>query len=149
MFDQSKLGQSFPAFTIEVERSKIRELASAIGAPYPIYHNRAAAQAAGYKDVPMFPTSPTIFHFWGNTNAWKQLSEAGINVMRVLHSEEEYTYLAPIYPGDLLSGITTIIEGKTRHIKDGSMDIVTTETRYTNQQGQHVLTARTALVVRE
>jgi acyl dehydratase len=100
--------------------------------------------------VPMFPTSPTIFSFWGNTNAWKQLSEAGINIMRVLHSEEEYEYLAPIYPDDLLSGITTIVEGKTRRGKDGSsMDIVTTETRYTNQQGQHVLTARTTVVVRE
>jgi acyl dehydratase len=70
--------------------------------------------------------------------------------MRVIHGEEEYQYQAPIYPGDLLTGVTTIVEGKTRHGKDGSsMDIVTTETHYTNQQERAVLTARTTLVVRE
>ena len=31
MFDASKIGQSFPPYTIEVERGKVRELALAIG----------------------------------------------------------------------------------------------------------------------
>lgn len=150
MFDKNKLGQSFPPFTIEVERNKIHELVLAIGDTNPIYHSREAAQAAGYQDVPLFPTAPTIFNFWGNTQFGEQLAEAGINVMRILHSEEEYEYLAPIYPGDVLTGISTIIDGKSRRSKDGStMDILTTETRYTNQQSQHVLTARTTVVVRE
>ncbi len=150
MFDQSKLGESFPPFTIEVERGKIHELALAIGDNNPIYHSRKAALAAGYEDVPLFPTAPTIFNFWGNTQFGEQLASAGITVMRILHSEEEYEYLAPIYPGDTLTGIATIIEGKSRRTKDGlTTDIVTTETRYTNQQNRHVLTARTTVVVRE
>src|SRR5690348_5653232 len=66
MFDTSKIGQSFPAFTIEVERVKVHELALAIGDTNPIYHSREAAQAAGYKDVPLYPSAPTIFNFWGN-----------------------------------------------------------------------------------
>ncbi len=150
MFDKSKVGQSFSPFTIEVERAKIHELALAIGDPNPIYHSREAAQAAGYKDVPLYPTGPTIFNFWGNTQGGKNLSSVGVNVMRILHGEEEYEYLAPIYPGDTVTGVTTILEGKNRQGKDGSsMDIVTTETRYTNQQNQPVLTARTTIVVRE
>ncbi len=150
MFDQSKLGQSFPPFTIEVERCKIHELALAIGDDNPIYHSREAAQAAGYKDVPLFPTAPTLFHLWGNTQSAAQLASAGINVVRILHGEEEYEYQAPIYPGDTLTGVTTIVEGKTRHGKDGSsMDILTTQTSYTNQRKQPVLQARTTLVVRE
>lgn len=150
MFDTSKLGHSFPPFTIELERCKIHELALAIGDDNPIYHSREAAQAAGYKDVPLFPTAPTILNFWGNTNQVSQLASVGINVLRILHGEEEYEYLAPIYPGDVLTGVTTIVEGRTRQSKDGSsMDILTTETRYTNQQNQHVLTARSTIVVRE
>ena len=150
MFDTSKIGQSFPPFTIEVEHCKIHELALAIGDLNPIYHSREAAQAAGYKDVPLFPTAPTMFGFWGNTRLGSQLVSAGINVMRALHGEEEYEYLASIYPGDILTGVTTIVDGKSRKGKDGStLDILVTETRYTNQDNIPVLNARTMLVVRE
>ena len=150
MFDKSKIGYSFPPFTIEVERGKIRELALAIGDDNPIYQSREAAQAAGYPDVPLFPTAPTLFTFWGNAKMVSQIVSLGINVMRVLHGEEEYEYLAPINPGDILTGVMTVVDGKTRQGKDGSsLDILTTEIRYTNQQGQPVLNAREMILVRE
>ena len=150
MLDTGKIGQSFPAFTIEVGRSKVHELAQAIGDPNPIYHKLEAARAAGYKDIPLYPTMPTVFHFWGNVDQADQLRGAGIVVERILHGEEEFEYLAPIYPGDTLTGVSTIISGKSRKMRDGSsMDILTTETRYTNQDQQHVLSARTTIVVRE
>jgi acyl dehydratase len=150
MFDKSKIGHSFAPFSIEVERCKIHELALAIGDDNPIYHSREAAQAAGYKDVPLFPTAPTMFSFWGNTRNLSQMNELGVNVMRILHGEEEYEYLAPVYPGDVLTGVTTFIDGKSRQGRDGSsMDILTTETRYTNQHNEPVLNARTTFVVRE
>jgi len=150
MFDKSKIGHSFPPFTIEVERGKIRELAIAIGDDNPIYQSRAAAQAAGYDDVPLSPTAPTMFGFWGNTRLGGELLSLGLNVMRILHGEEEYEYLAPIYPGDVLTGVTTIADGKTRQSGSGSsMDIVTMETRYTNQRGDPVLNAREVIIVRE
>jgi N-terminal half of MaoC dehydratase len=66
MFDTSKIGQSFAPFTIEVQRCKIHELTSAIGDDNPVYHNREAAQAAGFPDVPISPTTPTLFNFWGS-----------------------------------------------------------------------------------
>ncbi len=150
MFDKSKIGYSFPPFTIEVERSKIRELALAIGDDNPIYQSREAAQAAGYPDVPLFPTAPTLFTFWGNAKMVSQIVSLGINVMRVLHGEEEYEYLAPINAGDILTGVMTVVDGKTRQGKDGSsLDILTTEIRYTNQHGQPVLNAREMILVRE
>ena len=150
MFDKSKIGYSFPPFTIEVERGKIRELALAIGDDDPIYQSREAAQAAGYPDVPLFPTAPTLFTFWGNAKMVSQIVSLGINVMRVLHGEEEYEYLAPINAGDILTGVMTVVDGKTRQGKDGSsLDILTTEIRYTNQHGQPVLKAREMILVRE
>ncbi|HTI15372.1 MAG TPA: MaoC family dehydratase N-terminal domain-containing protein [Dictyobacter sp.] len=150
MFDKEKIGHSFPPFSLSIERGKIHELALAIGDMNPIYHDQQAAQAAGYDDIPLPPTAPTILTFWGNTQLWEQLASVGINVKRILHGEEEYEYLAPIAPGDLLTGVTTIVDGKSRRGKDGSsMDIVTTETRYSNQQQQPVLSARTMFVVRE
>ncbi|MBX5455321.1 MAG: MaoC family dehydratase N-terminal domain-containing protein [Thermogemmatispora sp.] len=149
MFDQSKIGQSFPSFTYQVERCKIHELNLAIGDENPIYHSKEAAQAAGYPDVPASPTTPTTFQFWGNPDFVKHLMAIGVNVMRIIHGEEEYEYLAPIYAGDVLTGVTTLVDGKSRQSKDGSsMDILTLETRYTNQKGQEVLKARQVLIVR-
>ncbi|HEX4208185.1 MAG TPA: MaoC family dehydratase N-terminal domain-containing protein [Ktedonobacteraceae bacterium] len=144
MFDTSKVGHSFPAYTVEIERGKVHELAQAIGDPNPIYHSHAAAQEAGYQDVPLYPTAPTMFSFWGNPRSGEHLASVGIDVRRILHGEEEYEYLAPIYPGEVLTGVTTIAEGKSRK----GMDIVTTETLYTNQQHQPVVKARTTIVVR-
>lgn len=150
MFDTSKVGQSFPPFTIEVARCKIHELALAIGDTNPIYHSQEAAREAGYADVPLFPTSPTTLAFWGNTEMIGHLVSLGLNVMRILHGEEEYEYLAPIYPGDVLTGVVTVAEGKSRRSSNGSsMDIVTLEAVYTNQEQQEVLKARETVIVRE
>lgn len=145
MFDKSKLGHSFPSFTITVERCKLSELALALGDENPIYYDPAAARAAGYDDVPLPPTAATIFTFWGNTKLWEQLASVGINVTRILHGEEEYEYVLPIAANDVLTGVTTIVDGKSRP----TMDIVTTETRYTNQHNHYVLRVKTMFVVRE
>ena len=149
MFDTNKKGQSFPPFTIEVARCKIHELALAIGDTNPIYHSQEAAQETGYPDIPIFPTSPTTFAFWGNPKSSEHLASLGINVTRILHGEEEYEYFSPIYPGDILTGVMTVADGKSRQGKDGSlMDIVTLEIKYTNQTGTEVLKARQTFVVR-
>lgn len=150
MFDKEKLGHSFAPFSFTIERGKVHELAAAIGDENAIYHDRAAAEAAGYADVPLFPTTPTLFSFWGNKQLWEQMAEVGIYLRYVLHGEEEYEYLAPITPGDTLNGITTIVNCKSRRNRDGStMEILTIETRYTNQHEQHVLTARTVFIHNE
>src|SRR6266702_6229046 len=150
MLDSNKIGQSFPPFTIEVERGKVHELALAIGDDNPIYHNREAAQAAGYADVPLYPTSPTAFAFWGNTQKMEQQASLGIELKRVLHGEEAYEYLAPIAPGDTLTGVMTLIDAKTTQGRGGgpSMEIITFETRYTNQHGTPVLTDREVVILR-
>ncbi|HEY7415174.1 MAG TPA: MaoC family dehydratase N-terminal domain-containing protein [Ktedonobacteraceae bacterium] len=149
MFDKDKIGHSFSPFTIEIERGKIHELALSLGDHNPIYHSREAAQAAGYEDIPLFPTTPTMFNFWGNPHFVENLVSLGLNVMRILHLEEEYEYVAPVYPGDVLTGVSTVVDGKTRQNKNSSMDILTMETRYSSQHNQLVVIARMTLVVRE
>ncbi len=150
MVDASHIGQSFPPYTIEVERGKVRELALAIGDENAIYQSRQAAQAAGYADVPLYPTSPTIFAFWGV--GYPQLLEhwasLGIDVNRVLHGAEAVEYLAPIAPGDTLTGIMTLTDAKTTKGQAGaSMDILTFEFRYTNQRGESALRLRKVVIL--
>ncbi len=68
MFDKSKIGHSFPPFTVEVERGKIRELALAIGDDNPIYHSREAAHAA-MQICHFFPPRPPRLRS-GATQRW-------------------------------------------------------------------------------
>jgi acyl dehydratase len=150
MFETRKIGSHFPPFTIPVERGKLRELALAIGDPNLVYQDQHAAQAAGYLDVPLPPTTATIFLFWGNAQFVEQLISLGLDVARVLHREENYEYLAPIYPGDVLTGSMTVRDGSTRTGPDGTtIDLVTLDIRYTNQHNQPVLIATTRLMSRQ
>jgi hypothetical protein len=145
MFETRFIGRSFPAFTIEVERAKLHEFALAVGETDPIYHSRQEAQAADYQNVQMLPTMPTQFEFWGNPGWMERLREIGLNTARLLHLEQDFAYLGEVVPGDVLTGVTTVIDGKARR----GLDLATLETRYTNQRGEHVLTAQMKVVVRE
>ncbi len=150
MFDTSKLGHSFPPFLVAIERTKLRELALAIGDPDPIYQNQQAAQAEGYEDIPLLPTTATIFLFWENRQFIEQLAELGLDTTRLIHREESYEYLAPLHVGETLTGVLTVIDGSTRIGRDGSsIDLVTLRLSYTNHEGQTVLVATTRLVSRE
>lgn len=149
MFDTSKLGHSFPPFTITVEPVKIRELAQAIGDDNPVYQSQQLAQKGGYEDVPPFPTTATLFLFWGNTHFVEQLAELGLDVTRLVHREENYEYLAPVLPGETLTGVMTVLDGSTRKgIHSSTIDLVTLQLRYTNQHNQPVLIATTRLASR-
>ena len=144
-FDTGSIGRSFPPFTVEIERAKLREFALAIGASDPIYQSRQQARAEGYEDIQMLPTTPTQFEFWGNPDWMGRLREIGLNTARLLHVEQEFEYVGAIKPGDILTGITTVLAGKTRR----DLDLATLETRYTNQRGEHVLTALMRVMVKE
>lgn len=146
---EAHVGRSFPSFTIEVERGKIAEFARAIGDLNPIYYSKEAAQAAGYADVPLFPSFPTALAFWGNPQKSQYITDMGIELKNVLHGEEAYTYLGPIASGDTLTGVTTLIEVKSTQTKSGTtMDILTFEIRYTNQHNVPVLTSREVVIAR-
>lgn len=142
------VGRTFPLKPFEVERGKIREFAAATCDKNPIYSDRAAAQAAGYEDIPLPPTFGTVVGFWA-LDEKRQTEQLGLPIAGVLHGEEEYIYLAPIYPGDTLTGERKVASIVDRKGKSGSMQIITLETTYTNQEGQEVLKARTMVVLPE
>ncbi|OJV98337.1 MAG: hypothetical protein BGO39_16300 [Chloroflexi bacterium 54-19] len=142
------VGRTFTLNPFEVERGKIREFAAATGDKNPIYTDRAAAEAAGYDDIPLPPTFGTVVGFWA-LDETRQTEQLGLPISGVLHGEEEYFYLAPILPGDTLTGERKIASLVERKGKSGSMQIVALETTYTNQNGQEVLKSRTTIVLPE
>jgi acyl dehydratase len=149
MADKTKVGKEYPPVIWEVEKGKIRELARAIGDPNPVYVDRDAAVAQGYKDVAASPTFLTVPAMWCNILA-TVLIDAEVNVAMVLHGEEEYEYLAEIYPGDVLTGVPRLAAVEEKLSKSGrTMDMVTIEVDYTNQRGEKAARARTLIVERK
>jgi acyl dehydratase len=144
MIDPSFVGMTFPPFSYEVDRAKIRELAAATGDQNPLYRDLAAAQAAGFPDLPAPPTLPTLFGFWPSTSLLDHLRTIGVELRRVLHGEEEYEYHRPVFPGDIMTGAMTITNIRSRK----TMDLVTLETTYTNQRGELAVVAKTLMIVR-
>ena len=132
-----------------MEKGKIRELVRAIGDPNPVYVDKAAATADGYKDVPASPTFLTVPSMWCNILA-TVLLDASVNVAMILHGEEEYEYLQEIYPGDVLTGAPRLVAVEEKQSKSGrTMDMITIETMYKNQRGENVAKARSLIVERK
>ena len=145
MIDRAFIGQSFPPHTALVEVGRLRAFARATGNSDPIYTDDRAAQAAGYRALPAPPTflfsldleREDPFYF---INAMK------IDLARVLHGEQRFTYGEPICAGDeitLTSTVTDIFDKK-----GGAMEFVIVETRATNQNGADVGGMTRTIVVR-
>jgi len=149
MEDKSKIGQSLPTYTHEVERGKVKELVDAIGDDNPIFRNRDKALSEGYRDTPVPPTYITIA-FQEFTGAYfKAFEELGVSLEKVLHGEEEYEYLGEIYPGDVLRCSMShdpIVEKET---KSGKLNLITLRTIFTNQNDEVVLKARSLIMERK
>ena len=131
-------------FTFPVEAGKVREFARAVlDDDNPIYWDAAYARARGFK-APLVP--PT---FVQAASFWRPASPAGAepNLLRVLHGEQEYEYLHPIYVGDVLTVTTArMAEYEKTGRRGGTMKFIVNETTYTNQEGQVCVKARSTTI---
>ncbi len=138
------LGRTYPPTEpYEVSRVKIAEFANAIGDANPLYRDRAAAQAAGHPDVPAPPTFPIVISMSGSARAVMDPG-LGINYAMVVHGEQRFEYIRPIYAGDVVTCRSTISD-----IHDAGRNVLlTTQTEIRTVEGEHVCTAHSTLVER-
>jgi acyl dehydratase len=157
MADKSKLGMEFPPYTFEVEKGKIAEFAMAIYQKEnkdqisPLYTDREAAKKAGYKDIIAPPTFQTSFPLWASGGLMPIIQALNINLIRLLHGEEEYNYLGAIHPGDIMTGKSKVVDMYDKEKKDKPgkfMEFTVIETEIRNQLGELVIKSRSTLVER-
>ncbi len=70
--------------------------------------------------------------------------ELGLDLLRLLHAEQEFEHGAPVRPGDELTTEGEIVEIRSR----GTLDFLTVRTETVNGSGERVLVARWTAVVR-
>ena len=141
--DTGKIGKEYPAFEYEVGREKIREYANAVGEDNPVHHDRAAAQAAGFRDVvapPMF----VVVYSAGAMGPAILDPELGINLMLMVHGGQEFVWGEPVCAGDTITTQGTV---KDMYEKDGR-NFYVFESVSTNQDGQETARATWTNIVR-
>ena len=129
-----------PQTPYEVSRVKIAEFAEAIGDPNPAYRDRAAARQAGYPDVIAPPTFAVVVALPASIAA-AQDALPGTGPPIVVHVEQRFDYVRPIWAGDVLqveSAVTSI-----REIRRSVM--VTTRTEIRAADGEYICTAHMTL----
>jgi len=125
----------------EVGREKIREFADAIGDPHSAYRDPEAAKALGHRDVIAPPTFPVVFTF---AAARPLLAEMGIVPSRIVHGDQRFRYTRPIHPGDVLTCMVSVENIRSL----AGNDMVVLRTDVTADEGDHVVTTWSTLVVR-
>lgn len=145
MIDKRYIGHELPRYTVDVEKGRLRFFAKAIGETNPIYSDEAAAREAGHRALPVPPTFFFCLEMDApNPAAVREL--LGIDLGKVLHGEQSFTYHAMAYAGDRLSFEQRISDIYDK--KGGALEFVVRDTKVTNQDGRLVAELRGVTVVR-
>lgn len=145
MIDKKHIGKMFPPLTAELEKGRLRFFAKAIGETDPVYTDEAAAKAAGYRSLPMPPTFLFCLEMeQPDPYAW--FGEVGLELPKILHGEQSFTYHLPACAGDVLTFSARIVDIYDK--KKGALEFMVKETRVTNQNGEHIADVRNVIVQR-
>lgn len=121
----------------------MREFSRAVLATHPINFDLDAARSAGHTDVVAPPTFAVVLQ---EATLAQLLAEpdAGIDFTRVVHGDQRFSYSRLIVAGDTLTATLAVTSIKTL----GGHSMVTAQSTIVDDDGEHVVTATSTLVVR-
>ncbi len=146
MVDQSAVGRGFTPVTARVEPGRLRYFLNTLGERNPVYRDEQVARTEGYSATPVPPTYLFCLEMMDAERPFEFLTEMKIDLARVLHGEQRFTYHAPVVVGDTLTFESRVTDVTDK--KGGAMTMVVVETRITNQHGAHVADSARTIVVR-
>jgi acyl dehydratase len=129
-------------FELPVERGKVREFALAVGEDNPVFYDPEEARRQGLPDIVAPPTF-TVTQLWQVSREEREARlGANLDYERVLHGEQEFVFKRLPFAGEVLTGTMRISSDVTKEgRRGGSMRFVTYESRFTDADGEEVLTA--------
>jgi acyl dehydratase len=145
MLDKNKIGHEFPAYSVDVEKGRLKFFAKAIGETDPVYTDESAARQAGFSALPAPPTFTMVLDVEGGELP-PVLGLLNIDIARALHGSQAFEYFKPICAGDCITVSSRIADIFDK--KGGALEFVVLENSYTNQDGVLTSKATSTLVVR-
>ena len=143
--DSQITGFVFPPHRMTVEAGRLRFFAKAIGETDAIYTDEATARAAGHRAMPVPPTFLFCLEM-ERPDPFGWITELGLDLGRILHGEQSFTYHAPCYAGDTLHFEAKITDSYEK--KGGALLFIVKDAVVRNQDGAHIASLRTTLVHR-
>ena len=141
--NQALVGKEYPPLSMEVDRDSVERFADAIGEGGAVFHDPAAAQAAGFPEQLAPPTFPTRMQIAVSASIAAD-PDLGLDYTRVVHGEQAYEWLRPVHVGDVLTATPRIAEIRGR----GPLEFLVVESEMRDAAGELVLRARTTLLSR-
>ncbi|HEX9401138.1 MAG TPA: MaoC family dehydratase N-terminal domain-containing protein [Anaeromyxobacter sp.] len=154
--DRAHLGRRYGPFAFAVGREHVRDFVTAIGggvpghalsAPpdhaHPLTFDDDAARAGPHGGIVAPPGFAAAFAMEPFARAVGDPA-LGLDLLRLVHGEQELELLEPVRPGDLLSTSGEI----TRLDERGNLDVVEVTTTTVNQHGRTVVRGVWTAVVR-
>ncbi len=158
---KSVIGQSTGTSKVVAERGPVEHFADAVLSTNRIYHSPAAAQEAGFGNIPAPPTWPFAMEFSGKFAELQPKDQPKGNPMMtalaplmakgglILHGEQEFIYHRAIEVGDVLIGDGKITDAYQKESKGRTMTFIVSETVWTDEKtGDPVVTAVSNLIHR-
>lgn len=135
-------------FDLPVEADHVARFAAAVGAEQdPIFSDPQAAQEQGFPGPVAPPTFGVTQIFHVPRDERESRLGANLDYGRVLHGEQEFHIKRLPLVGETLKGEMRIAKDFTKEGKrGGSMRFVTYETRFTDVDGDEVVTALYTLI---
>ncbi len=146
---QAQVGRESPPWTMEVTTTSVRAFARGVGYTDPVYFDVAAAQRAGYRNLPAPPTylGTPVFIPGDSDNTFSapRAARMAINhgLKGLLDGGTDTEYFGDICAGDTLTVVSRIAALDVRQSPSlGTMLLMTTENDFTNQHGAKVAAQR-------
>ncbi|MDJ0788627.1 MAG: MaoC family dehydratase N-terminal domain-containing protein [Myxococcota bacterium] len=147
------IGQESPPWTHEVTTTSVRAFARGVGYTDVVYFDEDEAKKAGYRSLPAPPTylGTPIFIPGQSNDTFSGPNHGGPRVKHglpgLLDGGTETEYRGQICAGDRLTVVSKLAALDVRESKSlGKMLITTTETSYTNQDGEVVALQRSQAI---
>jgi acyl dehydratase len=158
---EAVVGRPVGAATVHVERGPVTTFANAVTDGNPVYADPEAAAAAGFDAIPAPPTFTFAAQSWGRfpedqpedpTGGANPMAEIMGQLMAngglILHGEQEFTYHQPVVVGQTLHHYGEVVDLYTKESGDRVMTFLVIENRFTDDDGQPVVTERFNLIHR-
>jgi acyl dehydratase len=137
---RAMVGQVLERLTATVDKKEFQRFAVAVGDHNPLYFDEEYAASLGHRDVVM-PPMFTAYAMTGFVSLDRLREDGTVAVSggdiplppRKMAGGHESYFLAPAYPGDVLTAVTTVFSLEEKRGKSGSFVLLRRLTDYRNQ----------------
>ncbi len=142
--DTKFIGKTYPTYTYEVGKEKIKEYAKAIKNFDPYYLDDDFAKKSKYGAIIAPPTFAVVFGAYLIEPVFTD-KDLNLNMAMLVHGEQELEFLEVVKAGDSITTSAKIVDIKNKE----KLDVIAVEIKSKNQHGKDVSRGIYTFVVRK